>query len=136
MPPEPAAATAAHAVTDATDTVVSCQLLQPWRWRVLDDDELARARLACPARSRRLRDAGPVTVIVSIGVTAAEMPQEFGRVSVFDLLRVADHFLYVSKSREGAPGTTSQNERRTDIRHPPQQPLFGINSGITEISLR
>jgi len=42
--------------------------------------------------------AGPLTVTASIGVTAAEMPRDFARVSALELLRVADHFLYLSKS--------------------------------------
>jgi two-component system cell cycle response regulator len=42
--------------------------------------------------------AGPLTVTASIGVTAVEMPRDFARISALDLLRVADYFLYLSKS--------------------------------------
>jgi hypothetical protein len=78
-------------------------------------------------------------VIVSIGVTAAEIPQEFGRVSALDLLRVADHFLCVSKSREGVPGTTRRMSVALTFAIRRSSHFFGINfghSGITEISLR
>jgi two-component system, cell cycle response regulator len=44
-----------------------------------------------------LTDAGPLAVTVSIGVTAAETPQELASVSALELLRAADHYLYVSK---------------------------------------
>ena len=42
--------------------------------------------------------AGPLSVTASIGVTAVEMPRDFARISALDLLRVADYFLYLSKS--------------------------------------
>ncbi len=43
--------------------------------------------------------AGPLSVTVSIGVTAAETLQELASISALELLRAADYFLYVSKSR-------------------------------------
>ena len=42
--------------------------------------------------------AGPVSVTVSIGATAIETPRERENISVHDLLRAADRFLYASKA--------------------------------------
>jgi two-component system, cell cycle response regulator len=55
--------------------------------------------------------AGPLAITVSIGVTAAETQQELAGLSARQLLRAADHFLYVSKSlgRDRATAASASN---------------------------